>query len=172
MGKYCKEMIQSCADWVRENGLIDYGGAAFASFLRHFHIDDMTFYRWMKKAEFEDAIKKAKEEFRDGLEKSIVESLANAARGYDYDQTTTEYTDVNGKPKIKKQVKKTVHVESNVAAAIFLLTNIAPERWKNRQDNKTDLKADGTFGVTINHEYTGFNTASSEEEVKERENIK
>lgn len=172
MAKYNKEMLRACADWVRENGLIEYGGATLRDFCKHFAIDDMTYYGWMKRSEFSEAIKKAKEFFKSNLEKDIVKSLANAAKGYDYDQFTTEYTDVNGKPKIKKQVKKTIHVEPNVAAAIFLLTNIAPERWKNRQDNKTDLKADGTFGVTINHEYTGFNTASSEEEVKERENIK
>ena len=165
-------MIQACADWVRENGLIDYGGATLTDFCRAMGIDDMSYYNWMKRSEFSEAIKKAKNDFKNNLEKDLVMSLAKAAKGYDYEQTTTEWTDVNGKPKIKKQVKKTVHVESNVAAAIFLLTNIAPERWKNRQDNKTDLKADGTFGVTINHEYTGFNTASSEEEVKERENIK
>ena len=32
MAKYNKDMIQSCADWVRENGLIDYGGATLGDF--------------------------------------------------------------------------------------------------------------------------------------------
>lgn len=172
MGKYCKEVVQACADWVRENGLLDYGGATLRDFCKHFCIDDMTYYSWMKRSEFSDEIKRAKDLFRNRLEKDIVKSLANAAKGYDYDQITTEYTDVNGKPKIKKQVKKTVHIEPNVAASIFLLTNLAPERWKNRQENKTNLKADGTLGMTINHEYTGFKAASSEEEVRERDNIK
>lgn len=27
MAKYTKDMIQACADWVRENGLIDFGMA-------------------------------------------------------------------------------------------------------------------------------------------------
>lgn len=172
MAKYSKDMIQACADWVRENGLIDYGGATLTDFCKAMSIDNMSYYRWLSKSEFSEAIKKAKEQFRDRLEKEIVKSLANAAKGYDYDQITTEYTDVNGKPKIKKQVKKTVHIEPNVAASIFLLTNLAPERWKNRQENKTDLKADGTLGMTINHEYTGVKAASSEEEVRERDNIK
>ena len=172
MAKYSKDMIQACADWVRENGLIDYGGATLTDFCKAMSIDNMSYYRWLSKSEFSEAIKKAKEQFRNRLEKEIVKSLANAAKGYDYDQITTEYTDVNGKPKIKKQVKKTVHIEPNVAASIFLLTNLAPERWKNRQENKTDLKADGTLEITINHEYTGFKAASSEEEVRERDNIK
>lgn len=32
MGKYCAEMVKRCADWVRENGLIDDGGAKITDF--------------------------------------------------------------------------------------------------------------------------------------------
>ena len=143
MAKYNKDMIQACADWVRENGLIDYGGATLRDFCRAMGIDDMSYYNWMKRSEFSEAIKKAKEAFRESLEKDIVQSLANAAKGYEYTQTTTEYTDVNGKPSIKKQVKKNIRVEPNVGAAIFLLTNIAPERWKNKQDNNVKIEDEG-----------------------------
>jgi hypothetical protein len=143
MAKYNKDMIQACTDWVRENGLIDYGGATLRDFCRAMGIDDMSYYNWMKRSEFSEAIKKAKEAFRESLEKDIVQSLATAAKGYEYTQTTTEYTDVNGKPSIKKQVKKNIRVEPNVGAAIFLLTNIAPQRWKNRQDIKTDVTTGG-----------------------------
>ena len=139
MAKYNKTMIQSCADWVRENGLIDYGGATLTDFCKAMSIDNKTYYAWMGKTEFSEAIKKAKEAFRDSLEKDIVKSLANAAKGYEYFQTTTEYTDVNGKPRIKKQVKKNIRIEPNVGAAIFLLTNIAPDRWKNKQDTKANI---------------------------------
>lgn len=139
MGKYNKQMVQACADWVRENGLIDHGGATLTDFCRAMGIDDMSYYNWMKRSEFSEAIKKAKEQFRDSLEKDIVKSLANAAKGYEYTQTTTEYTDVNGKPSIKKQVKKNVRVEPNVGAAIFLLTNLAPDRWKNRQQQEVKV---------------------------------
>lgn len=143
MAKYNKDMIQACADWVRENGLIDYGGATLRDFCKAMSIDNMSYYNWMKRSEFSEAIKKAKEEFRGTIEKDIVQSLANSAKGYEYTQTTTEYTDVNGKPSIKKQVKKNIRVEPNVGAAIFLLTNIAPQRWKNRQDIKTDITTGG-----------------------------
>lgn len=139
MAKYNKDMVQACADWVRENGLIDHGGATLTDFCRAMGIDDQTYYRWIGKVEFAEAIKKAKEAFRESLEKDIVKSLANAAKGYEYDQVTTEYTDVNGKPRIKKQVKKNVRVEPNVGAAIFLLTNLAPERWKNRQQQEVKV---------------------------------
>ena len=142
MGKYNKDMVQACADWVRKNGLIDYGGATLTDFCKVMGIDDQTYYRWLCKAEFAEAIKKAKESFRSTLENDIVKSLANAAKGYEYDQYTTEYTDVNGKPKIKKQVKKNIRVEPNVGAAVFLLTNIAPDRWKNKQDSNVSVKED------------------------------
>lgn len=139
MGKYNKQMVQACADWVRENGLIDFGGATLTDFCKAMGIDDQTYYRWLGKVEFAEEIKKAKESFRESLEKDIVKSLAKAAKGYEYEQYTTEYTDVNGKPKIKKQVKKNIRVEPNVGAAVFLLTNIAPERWKNRQNQEVNI---------------------------------
>lgn len=139
MSKYSKDMVQACADWVRENGLIDYGGATLTDFCNAMRIDNKTYYAWMNKTEFSEAIKKAKESFRGSLEKDIVKSLAKAAKGYEYEQCTTEYADVDGKPKIKKQVKKNIRVEPNVGAAVFLLTNIAPERWKNRQNQEVNI---------------------------------
>ena len=142
MAKYSKDMVQACADWVRKNGLIDFGGATLTDFCKEMGIQDQTYYRWLDKVEFVEAIKKAKEAFRSTLENDIVKSLANSAKGYEYEQYTTEYTDVNGKPKIKKQVKKNIRVEPNVGAAIFLLTNIAPDRWKNKQDNTVSVKED------------------------------
>ena len=140
MAKYSKDMLQACADWVRKNGLIDFGGATLTAFCKAMGIEDQTYYRWLDKVEFVEAIKKAKEAFRSTLENDIVKSLANSAKGYEYEQYTTEYTDVNGKPKIKKQVKKNIRVEPNVGAAIFLLTNIAPDRWKNKQDSTVSVK--------------------------------
>lgn len=142
MAKYNKDMLQACADWVRKNGLIDFGGATLTDFCKAMGIEDQTYYRWLDKVEFVEAIKKAKEAFRSTLENDIVKSLANSAKGYEYEQYTTEYTDVNGKPKIKKQVKKNIRVEPNVGAAIFLLTNIAPDRWKNKQDSNVSVKED------------------------------
>lgn len=135
MAKYNNDIKNDMVEWVRENGLIDHGGARFGDFCNHFGIDDMTFYRWMERSEFSEAIKKAKEYFRGKLEVDIVKSLANSAKGYEYTQTVTEYkSNDKGKPVIVKQVKKNIHVEPNVGAAIFLLTNIAPERWRNRRD--------------------------------------
>lgn len=151
MAKYNKEIVKEMSDWVREHGLIDYGGARLGEFCKHFNVDDMTFYRWMKQSEFSEAIKKAKEDFKNNLEKDIVFSLSKAAKGYDYEQVTTEGREVEdgGKKKFKavKQVRKTVHVECNVGAAIFLLTNIAPDKWQNKQ--KQEVSGDLATGLNI-----------------------
>ena len=134
MAKYSKEKIKGWADWVRNNGLIDYGGARLRDFCNYAGIDYQTYYRWLENAEFAEAIKKAKEEYRDLLEQDIVKSLSNVAKGYEWTQSTTEYGyDKMGNLYKKKHTTKTMREPANVGAAIFLLTNIAPGRWKNRQ---------------------------------------
>ena len=140
MAKYSQEMVQRCADWVRENGLIDDGGAKLGDFCKAIGIDDMTYYAWMKRAEFSGAIKKAKEGFRDNLKVDLVKSLANCAKGYEYTKTKEEY---DGNKRLLRKTEEKVKVAPNVGAAIFLLTNIDPERWKNRQESKTDITTNG-----------------------------
>lgn len=136
MSKLCKEKIKECAEWIRENGLMECGGAKLKDFCSALFIDSQTYYRWLKNAEFADAIKKAKESFKDSMEHRLVKSLAKAATGYEYEQTSTEC--VGSEEKLKRVVKKNIHVQPNVGAAIFLLTNIAPERWKNRQQQSVE----------------------------------
>ena len=127
--RYCKELTDEIAKWVRENGLMDYGGAKLVELLKHFKINNDTYYEWMRKDEFSGAIKKAKEIFKSGLERDVVKSLANSAKGYEYTQVTREYKD----GKEVKRTEKNIKVEPNVGAGIFILTNLAPEKWKNRQ---------------------------------------
>lgn len=128
--KYSQELITEMGQWVAENGLMEYGGAKLLDFLAHFCIDDVTYYNWMRKSEFSEIIKKAKAVFKSGLERDIVKSMAKSAKGYEYVQTSKEYKD----GKEVKRTTKTVTVEPNVAAGIFLLTNLAPERWQNKQN--------------------------------------
>ena len=163
MAKLNTDKIRECADWVRENGLMEYGGARLKDFCAQLGIDDKTYYRWMKNADFSDSIKKAKEHFKNNLEYELVISLSRSAKGYEYEQITTEWMDVNGKPKIKKQVKKNIHVEPNIGANIFLLTNIAPERWKNRQDSKIEHSGNVETGFNI--------VVSNEDTVKKLKDI-
>ena len=135
MAKYNKELLEEIVQWVQENGLIDYGGAKLISFLRHFKIDDRTFYRWLHGREgFKEAIDAAKEHFKSTLTQEIALSMARLAKGYEREETETEYIpDKDGRPIIKRQKNKIVHYQPNVAAGIFLLTNLAPELYQNKQ---------------------------------------
>lgn len=143
MAKYNKDIIKDMSDWIKENGLMDYGGAKLKDFCASFGISQETYFQWMKKDEYSEAIKKAKEEFKRNLETDIVLSLSKAAKGYDVEEITTEGREVQeGEKKVfkaVKQVRKKKHIECNVGAAVFLLTNIAPDRWKNRQKNEMEV---------------------------------
>lgn len=148
MAYFNKDKIQECANWVRENGLMEYGGAKLKEFCSYFHIDDKTYYKWMQKSEFSEAIKKAKDDFKNSIEHDIVVSLAKAAKGYEYEEVKTEYQDVNGRPQIKRQTKTKKHVEPNVGAGIFILTNIAPQTWQNKQRNDIAVKKEEDADMT------------------------
>lgn len=137
--KLTKEKIAECAEWVAENGLGEYGGATIAEFCAFADIDVKTYYNWKHNSNFSNAIIKAKHTYKDNLEKDIVTSLARAARGYTYDKTKTELgTDKNGNVVIKKKTSEKVEVQPNVGAAVFLLTNIAGEKWKNKQNTEVE----------------------------------
>lgn len=156
--KLTNEFISKAYEWVCENGLMDDGGARFVDFCKAMCIDDMTYYRYIGgkfplSGEFTESIKKAKEVFRQNLVKDLVLSLAKSAKGYRWQKKRTEYKDVNGKPKIVKQIVEDVDVPPNTGAAIFLLTNIAPDKWQNKQyidsreTKETKIKVDSDAEV-------------------------
>lgn len=163
--KRTTELTDSILKWVRENGLKDNGGATITSLCRHFGIAEMTFGRWMKRKDFADAINSAKQHFADNLERDLVASLAKSAKGYSYVKRKTEYTsDKNGNPVIKKQTTEDVDVQPNVGAAIFLLTNIAPERWQNKIQQQADIQGSLALDVKVVNDKTPA-IATSENEV-------
>ena len=65
--------------------------------------------------------------------------------GYEVTETETEYvSDAEGKPKIKSQKTKVKHIQPDTGALIFALTNVAPEKWVNKQKVETqETKATG-----------------------------
>ena len=48
----------------------------------------------------------------------------------------------DGQPPPLKMKRKKIHVQPNIGAAIFLLTNLAPEHYQNRLRNDITLKKD------------------------------
>jgi hypothetical protein len=151
--KLTEEFIKRSYEWIRENGLQDYGGASFKDYCKAMNIDNKSYYNWLKggyelSSEYSESIKKAIEEFKKNLTIDIVQSLARSAKGYTTTKKTTEYKpDKNGKPTIVKQTMTEYHVPPNVEAGKFLLTNLDPANWKNRQDvaskEEKTIKVDG-----------------------------
>lgn len=131
--KYNKEMVALICSYIRE-------GDSQRMARKKAGIAEGTFYEWLnEKAEFAEAVKKAKEEFQDTIVGKLEVSLWKRAMGYEVTETETEYvSDSNGNPKIKSQKTKVKHIQPDTGALIFALTNVAPEKWVNRQ--KTEIQ--------------------------------
>lgn len=151
--KYSKAKIEECANWVRIHGLMDYGGATLKNFCEAMDIDSETYYGWMQKSEFSDSIKNAKEDFKATQEERLVESLMQSALGYEASETKTEYmSDEHGNRRPKKQTVTKKNVAPNTGAAIFLLTNIAPEKWKNKLNTEHSGVVDTGLKINVRSE--------------------
>lgn len=155
--------IKECAAWVEKNGLYPQaGGASVKSFCEALEINDATYRRWIEKADFADAIKKAREHFRSETVVEVANVLKKRALGYneelqdkyykgqlvkEFDPKTGVKTKeyLSGKAVLEKQVTRTVHHPPDVAASIFLLTNLDPDNWKNRRNDTTDINASLEF---------------------------
>lgn len=142
--KYSQTTVRNAYEWVKKNGLIDYGGGQLQDFCAYLGIDDMTYRRWLKgKDDFRQAIEKAKEEFKVGLTHDLHETLSMVAKGYEKEVTETEYRPNPKdpeKPTITKVKRKKVIFEPHVGAAIFLITNLDPEHYQNRQNSNIALR--------------------------------
>lgn len=149
MMKYNEDKVRECAEWVREHGLMEYGGARMKDLCAAVGITTRCYNKWvLAHPEFVEALKAAKAEFKARVQVVVEKSLAKLATGYEWEQVTTELeNDADGKPRIKRQTRRTMHEAPNVAAAIFLLTNLDPERWKNRQDKAVKMSGDAVTVV-------------------------
>ena len=151
--KFSEEKIQECADWVRLNGLMDYGGATLKSFCEAMDIDKQTYFNWLKDSTFSTAIKTAKDEFKANQEKRLVGSLMESALGYDVTETRNEFAaDEHGNKRIRKQIQTKKHIAPNTGAAIFLLTNIAPDKWKNKMNTEHSGEIDTGMTFIVQNE--------------------
>lgn len=140
--KYTNKLRDEIAAWISEHGLVEYHGAKLREFCEQFAIDSQTHYRWLEsRTDYKDAVEKAKQIFKDLQSDVLVTSLFEAAKGGYHESVDTDYVpDETGKPQIKLQRKKKIFAAPNVGAAIFLLTNIDPDHYKQRQTNDVVLK--------------------------------
>lgn len=143
-------MIQRCAEWVEVNGLYPQKcGAPVMQYCEAMGISWDTHKAWMLKSEYSEAIKKAQEKFSQSTVTEVVNALKKKALGFEYvdkvqelspkkvviydPKTGRKMAEEQGELITSKRTQKTVVVAPDTAAAIFLLTNLSPEEWKNYQ---------------------------------------
>ena len=113
-------------------------------------INQDTFYQWLKaRAEFSEAVKKARAEFLDEIASQLEASLWKKAKGYEVEESKEEYAMKKGERVLVKKTTTKKHIAPDTGALIFALTNVDPDNWKNRQDNRLSVD-DSVTGFNIN----------------------
>ena len=159
MAKYCDEIVQEICGYIRDG---DTQEAAYEKA----GIGKETFYGWMReKTDFSDAIRAAKKDFLRNQYKDAVQSLYKRATGYDVEEPEITYGDKDGKPYIKQKKVRTKHIPADPQALKFLLTNLYPDEWQDRQKN--ELTGSLSNRVQIEYVDSGINLAHSEDEIAE-----
>ena len=143
MAKYNDEIVEKICS------LIEKDSYTIAEICKYVDINVDTYYDWLNnKAEFSDAVKKARDKFDEYIVSEAKKSLLRMVRGYEVEEKKTVFTEgKDGKPKIKEQTTTKKHIQPNVAATIFMLTNRAKEEYQNRQN--TDITTLGKKISTV-----------------------
>lgn len=150
MAKYNKKIVENICELIRTDS---YNIAEICEIVG---IVKGTYYNWLKtKSDFSDAIKKAEDEFNNMIIADAKKSLVKMIRGYTLQEKKTVTADTgrkdeNDKPivKVKEHSVTDKHYQPVPAAVFFALTNLDPDNWKNRQENKLS----GEIGIKSNLE--------------------
>lgn len=131
-------------------------------------ISKSTFYEWLESyPDFLDSLKKARKEFRETIVQTLEQSLWKRAAGYEIEESKNEYRTLkDGSKVLVKSSKITKHFPPDTGALIFALTNLDPENWKNRQDNRLSVD-DGISGfkISVVHKEGTPPIANSEDDI-------
>lgn len=131
-------------------------------------ISKETFYTWINdKPDFSDSLKKARKEFRETIVQTLEQSLWKRAAGYEIEESKNEYRTLkDGSKVLVKSSKITKHFPPDTGALVFALTNLDPENWKNRQDNRLSVD-DGISGfkISVVHKEGTPPIANSEDDI-------
>lgn len=154
--KFTKEMQDRIISWVEQNGLQPQPcGATVVDLCRACGIDRKTFYNWEKKSTFSTALSRARATFAESHLVQLENDLIRAAHGAEVKHV---------KEKAKAEVITIVHKDGSketrlgdlktveafrdtyvgapdVRALQFALSNLAPDKWKLKQE--TTLQAQG-----------------------------
>jgi hypothetical protein len=161
--------IKEAEAWVEKHGLHPQPcGASVGDFCKAMGIGERTAYRWFKLAEMADALNAAREKFKARTVRDVENALVKAALGIDaevtkekakaFDDVVREYDPVTGNLIRETKTKKLVTVEAtrerryftpDIKAAQFVLTNLAPEVWKNRQEQTVRATDGSAVQITV-----------------------
>lgn len=141
-GKYNKTIVERICQLIKSDSY------TVAEICRNVGINPDTYYAWLnKKADFSDAIKRARGEYDAFIAAEAQKSLVKLIQGYSVDETKTVYENVNkkdgelsAKPKIREQTITKKHYQPSVPAVIFALTNKDSDNWKNRLNSEVTGK--------------------------------
>lgn len=155
--KLTKEMVDRAALWVEKNGLYPQPcGASVKMFCEAMGISFPTYQRWEQNVNFMSALSRAREVFRQTSVREVSNALIVAAKGVNFTkekseyhaQVVKEYDPKTGK-KVKeyttdkgvkvKEYRETFYYPPDVAAAKYVLNNMDPEHWKEKQDTSVSL---------------------------------
>jgi hypothetical protein len=138
MAKYSKEIVGKITDLIQKDSY------TITEICKAVRISTETYFQWLKKSDFSESIKKAKEAFNERIKVDAEKSLVKMINGYDVTETKTVYTktrDKSQKLQVKEQTHTVKHIQPNPALIIFALTNRDPDKWKNKQ--YTDVTSGG-----------------------------
>ena len=131
-------------------------------------ISKSTFYEWLESyPDFSDSLKKARKEFRETIVQTLEQSLWKRAAGYEIEESKNEYRTLkDGSKVLVKSSKITKHFPPDTGALIFALTNLDPENWKNKQDNRLSVdESVGGFKISVVHKEGTPPIANSEDDI-------
>ena len=131
-------------------------------------ISKETFYTWINdKPDFSDSLKKARKEFRETIVQTLEQSLWKRAAGYEVEEVKNEYRTLkDGSKVLVKSSKITKHFPPDTGALIFALTNLDPENWKNKQDNRLSVdEGISGFKISVVHKEGTPPIANSEDDI-------
>lgn len=131
-------------------------------------ISKSTFYEWLESyPDFSASLKKARKEFRETIVQTLEQSLWKRAAGYEIEESKNEYRTLkDGGEVLVKSSKTTKHFPPDTGALIFALTNLDPENWKNKQDNRLSVdEGISGFKISVVHKEGTPPIANSEDEI-------
>ncbi len=156
--------IAEAEAWVEQNGLHPQAcGATIVMFCEAMGISDETYRRWQKNVAFVDALTRAREKFHTNTVRDVENALVKAAKGVDfvhireekraqkvkeYDEKGRKVKEYDGPPVIVKSMRETVYYPPDVRAAQFVLSNMQPDKWKQKQETVVSTPE----GVTLHYD--------------------